>query len=190
MGGSIPRGVLARDRRQRRGASQEDAGGCAHKLGQLVAAVDTGAGVGVAGVEGTGAESSGGVDAGAGVESAGGVEAGAEVGSLAGVAFESAGGVAVASGAEASGAGPGDEPGPAAGTPDEVESEAGVGSESAILSFGMTCAIPSSALSSRGVSSGYLVFHSATNFARGLVSIMEKSRIIDASSMARISSID
>jgi len=152
-------------------------------------------------------ESADGVDAWAGTESAGGAEAGADAGSVEGAALgvesvaagavgagvEESGVVesgAAGAGVEESGAGVADESGAATGGAAEVESATAGGSVSAILSFGMTCAMPSSACSSRGVSSGYFVFHSATIFASGLVSITEKRRTIEASSMARIRSID
>ena len=162
-------------------------------------------------------ESADGVDAWAGTESAGGAEAGADVGSVevagfggvsvvvgaVGAGVEESGVVesdatwpgveesgAAGAGVEESGAGVADESGAATGGAAEVESATAGGSVSAILSFGMTCAMPSSACSSRGVSSGYFVFHSATIFASGLVSITEKRRTIEASSMARIRSID
>jgi len=54
----------------------------------------------------------------------------------------------------------------------------------------MTCAMPSRLCMMRGTSCGYFVFHSEINLPSGFVSMTEKRRIIGASSMARISSID
>jgi len=167
---------------------------------QLEVAVETGGGVEAAGAESDGAaevgaavESDGGAETGAADESVGAAEsdAGAEEGSVAGAAFDAAFGSAAGGAEEVSG---GAESG--AGLAESVESAGavasggGAASDIAIFSFGITCAMPSSAFSRRGVSSGYFVFHSATSFASGLVSITEKSRIIAGSSMARISSMD
>ena len=77
-----------------------------------------------------------------------------------------------------------------AGLAGAAESGAVAAAESSIFSLGMTCAMPSSARSRRSVSLGYFVFHSATSFPSGLTSMTEKRRVIDASSMARIRSMD
>ena len=143
---------------------------------------------------GAAVESAGVAEAGAGAEDGSGVDAvdGVEVVALGSalVGAEGSGAVADASGVGAEGGA--SAVGVAAGAGASVEPVSGVvvGSVSAIFSFGMTCAMPSSACSSRGTSSGYFVFQAATNFPRGLVSMTEKSRIIAGSSIARINSID
>jgi len=159
-----------------------------------------GADAGVEGDPGVGGEAGAGGDAGVegeeGVEveeeSAAGVESGAGGFGVVSAAFVFADGADVVSGAEASGVwlAAGAEASAGAGELDEPEPGAVAVVESAIFSFGMTCAMPSSALSRRSVSVGYFVFHAATSFPKGLISMTEKRRVIAPSSIARIKSMD